>query len=135
MKIIPKAIACLLAAFLLLPTAHANEAICKPQKVKKVSRLCVVAIDPSGAPVAGVHLQVFDGEKEIAEGLTASDGRFSFDSLRAGSYQVKVHADGFKDDAFPIVVTNSSKKCKRAVEMLLYVGWLPCAGVIRLVKP
>jgi hypothetical protein len=135
MTIIPRTIVCLLAALLLLPAAHANEAVCKPQKVKKLSRLCAVVIDQSGAPVAGVQLLVFDGEKKIAEGITASGGRFSFDSLKPGSYQVKVHGNGFQDDAFPIVVTNSAKKCNRSVQILLYVGWLPCTGMIHLAKP
>jgi Carboxypeptidase regulatory-like domain len=131
-----KAIASLMAAVFLLPsTALANEAICKPQKTKKVSRLCVVVINQTGGPQADVRLTVFDGEKQIAEGTTGEDGKFSFDTLEAGSYQVKVHHDGFKDDQFPIVVTNSGKKCKHAVQVLVYVGWIPCTGVVRLIKP
>jgi uncharacterized protein (DUF2141 family) len=122
------------AALLLLQPAHANEAVCKPQKVKKVSQLCVAVSDQSGAADSNVHLRVFDADKQIAEGVTGSDGKFSFEDLKAGSYQVKVHADGFQDDVFPIVVTSTGKKCKRAVQILLYVGWLPCLGEVRLVK-
>jgi hypothetical protein len=123
------------AALLLLQAANANEAVCKPQKTKKVSHLCIRVINQSGGPQENTHLAVFDGEKQIAEGVTGSDGKFSFDGLRKGTYKVKVHADGFLDDAFPIVVTGSSKKCGHAVEVLLYIGWLPCTGVVRFVKP
>jgi hypothetical protein len=125
----------LTAALLLLPPANANEAICKPQKTKKVSRLCIRVINQSGGPQENTHLAVFDGEKQIAEGVTGSDGKYSFDSLQKGTYKVKVHADGFIDDAFPIVVTGSSKKCNHAVEVLLHIGWLPCTGMVRFVKP
>jgi hypothetical protein len=136
MKRVLKTIASLsAAALLLLPAANANEAVCKPQKVKKVSRLSVFLINQTGAPEPNVHLRVFDGEQEIAAGVTGNDGKFSFDDLKAGSYQVKIHGDGFQEDAFPIVITNSGKNCTRAVQILLFIGWLPCPGMVHLMKP
>jgi hypothetical protein len=123
------------AAFLLLPMAHANEAVCGPQKVKKVPRLCVALIDQSGAPVPNAILIVSKDGMEIAQGTTGANGKFSFDDLKRGSYKVEIRAEGFEKDQFPIVITNPSKKCKHAVQVLLYVGWLPCRGMVHLVKP
>ena len=123
------------AAFLLLPAANANTVVCKNQKVKKVSRLCVFLIDQSGAPVPNATLQAFDGEKKVAEGITGNDGKFSFDGLPRGTYQVRIRAGSFKDDAIQIAVTNSSSKCDHDVEVLLYVTSIACPGSYRLVKP
>jgi hypothetical protein len=136
MNTILKAIAIIpAAALLLLPMARANEAVCVPQKVKKVSRLCVSLIDQSGAPVPNAILIVCKDGMEIAQGTTGANGKFSFDDLKRGSYTVEICAEGFDKDQFPIVITNPSKKCKHAVQVLLYIGWLPCRGMVHLVKP
>jgi hypothetical protein len=131
-----KRIAILLAAALLsLPMAHGNESVCNPQRVKKVPRLCVSLIDQSGGPVRNATLIVSRDGAQIAQGETATDGRFSFDDLQPGAYTVEIRADGFQKDQFQIVITNPSKKCKHAVQVQLYVGWLPCRGMVHFVKP
>jgi hypothetical protein len=136
MKNLLKATAAVTAlTLLLLPIGRANEAVCKPQKVMKVSRLCVYLINQAGEPVPGANLIVWKSDQEIAQGQTEQDGKFSFNSLKEGSYKVVIRANGYQEDEFPIVVAKPSGECNRAVQVLLYVGWLPCRGIVNIVKP
>jgi hypothetical protein len=94
---------------LLLPVASANEAVCKPLKLKKVSRLRVSLINQMGASVPNATLLVFQVGKEIARGQTSENGKFSFDGLPQGSYQVRIVAAGYKEDQFPIILGKPTK--------------------------
>ena len=54
--------------------------------------------DGQGAVVPGAHVSARQTETNvIAEALTNAEGRFRFPYLRVGTYEVKVHVDGFAD--------------------------------------
>ena len=54
-------------------------------------------VDPSGAPVAGVAIQVKNAEtNEVAAAATDSQGNYSAPFLRPGTYSVSAEAPGFK---------------------------------------
>jgi UPF0288 family protein (methanogenesis marker protein 3) len=122
-------------ALLLSAAARGNEVVCKPQKVKRVSRLCVYLINQASEPVSDANLIVWTEGKEIAEGQTDKDGRFSFSDLKKGSYTVVIRANGYQGEEFRIVIDNPSQKCDRAVQVILYVGGPRCPGMVKLVKP
>jgi Carboxypeptidase regulatory-like domain len=112
----------------------ASEVICSQKPVKPIQRICGIVIDQSGAPVAHVKVTMLKGETELVAVETGDDGKFSFDGLNAGSYDVQAQEKGFHTFRFPIVLVKPGERCKRALEVELIVGGEACSGV-RLVKP
>jgi hypothetical protein len=54
--------------------------------------------DPQGAIVPGAHVSARQTETNVlSETVTNSEGRFRFPYLRVGTYELKVHVDGFAD--------------------------------------
>src|SRR6187200_487768 len=54
--------------------------------------------DPQGAVVPGAHVSARQTETNVlAETTTNSEGRFRFPYLKVGTYELKVHVDGFAD--------------------------------------
>ena len=54
--------------------------------------------DAQGAVVPGAHLSARQTETNVtAETVTNAEGRFRFPYLRVGTYEVRVHVDGFVD--------------------------------------
>jgi Mg-chelatase subunit ChlD len=62
-----------------LPALHMNVA----------QRLFVRVLDSSQQPVAGARVQLFDGQRQVFDGLTVSDGRVLFFPGAAGADQVQ----------------------------------------------
>jgi hypothetical protein len=128
----------IVAAGLLLPVTTgalcASEVICSQERVKPVRHICGIVIDQSGAPVAHARVAILKGETELVAAETGEDGKFSFDGLKTGSYDVQAQKEGFHTFRFPIVLVKPGERCKRALEVELIVGGEACAGV-RLVKP
>lgn len=60
-------------------------------------------VDPDGRPVAGARVILTDALGTRADRSTAADGRFEIAALAAGTYELRVVADGFTAD--PIGVT------------------------------
>ena len=60
-------------------------------------------VDPDGRPVGGVRVIVADAFGTRADRSTAADGRFEITALAAGTYELRVVADGFTAD--PMRVT------------------------------
>lgn len=114
---------------------HGSEIICSQKPVKPVQHLCGIVIDQSGSPVAHVRVAILKGETELAAVESRKDGKFSFEGLKAGSYDVEAKEEGFRTFRFQIVLVQpSERRCKRALEVKLTVGDEACSGV-RLVKP
>ena len=72
-------------------TVHAQEAINFASVSGRVT-------DPQGAVVPGAHVSARHTETNVlAETTTNSEGRFRFPYLKVGTYELKVHVDGFAD--------------------------------------
>ncbi|HYK89418.1 MAG TPA: carboxypeptidase regulatory-like domain-containing protein [Acidobacteriota bacterium] len=55
-------------------------------------------VDPSGAVVAGAEVTLTNiAQQSEAKVITGEDGQFSFPNLKAGNYEIKVTAKGFKE--------------------------------------
>jgi len=64
------------------------------------SRIFGVVVDPEGQPVSGASCRIEGmGSESLSavnrETSTGSDGRFSFDGIEAGSYRLRVTAEGY----------------------------------------
>ena len=56
---------------------------------------------------------VLQAGKEIATQQTDKDGKFSFESLKAGNYEIRVRAETLGDAYSQIVLTRPQSKSKR----------------------
>ena len=121
--------------FLVLPAGSPGTAeICKELHLKPLHCVCGTLINELGEPVAYATVTVLTDAAERAAVKTGDDGKFSFDELTPGSYELQVQAAGFRSYRFPIVVVKQESKCKRALEIRLTLGYPEnCTGV-RLVK-
>jgi Carboxypeptidase regulatory-like domain len=123
-----------LAALLLSPHKALTEIICKEQHLKSVHFLCGSVINQLGQPILNSKVTVLFNGTEQAEVKTGSDGRFVFDSLKKGNYEIRIQADGYQVFSFPIALAKPSKQCKRTLQIRLTIGYPSCGGTIRLVK-
>ena len=129
--------AIIVAGLLLSVTTEAlcaSEVICSQKPVKPVQHICGIVIDQSGAPVAGVKVAILKGDTELVSVETGKDGKFSFDGLNAGNYDIQAQEESFHTFRFPIVLVKPGERCKHALEVELIVGSEACSGV-HLVKP
>jgi len=121
---------------LVLPAGSSGTTeICKEVRLKPLHCVCGTLINELAEPVsyATVTVVLRDGTGRAAI-TTGGDGKFSFEELTPGSYELQVQAAGFRSYRFPIVVVKPESKCKRALEIKLTIGYPEnCTGV-RLVK-
>ena len=110
----------LLASLLLaLQFATADVVVTKP--LKPVRCVCGQFIYSTGEHIPEVLVTLFKEGVEIAREKSNSDGRFRFDDLKPGSYQLKAEMRGFVPFRSPIVVQKPRNKCKRGLTILLDV--------------
>lgn len=72
-------------------------------------------VDANGAAVSGARISL-----SLPKGrsvVSASDGRYEFDSLLPGDYQLTVTADGFKPESRNISITNGNVSLDIALEV------------------
>src|SRR5260370_16680980 len=106
MKRVRPIFASLLAVLLLsLPSAISSATTCVGlPPLKPVRRICGVVFFPSGDRIANAKVTVLQAGKEIAVQKTDSSGKFSFDHLEAGNYEIRVHVDAVPVPATDLVL-------------------------------
>jgi hypothetical protein len=108
---------------LLLPAGFSSATTCIAlPPLKPIHQAVGVVIDPSGEPIPNAKVAVLKDGREIVAMQTAKDGKFSFDRLEAGHYDIQVDAIGFKSAYSSIVVVKPTLKGKQALQVLLDVG-------------
>jgi len=88
-------------------------------------------INEAGEPIPNAKVSVLRGEAEIVSVQSGSDGRFSFERLDSGNYEVRVEAEGYKTARSPVTVAKPGTKCKGGLQVLLAVG-MGCSSVGRV---
>jgi hypothetical protein len=69
---------------------------CLELHLKPLHCVCGTVVDLSGAPIGGATVTVLkQGTEPIAQ-QTGDDGKFSYDKLSAGNYELQIQAQGFK---------------------------------------
>ncbi|SRR5260370_12235746 len=123
MKRVRPIFASLLAVLLLsLPSAISSATTCVGlPPLKPVHSICGVVFFPSGDRIANAKVTVLQAGKEIAVQETDDDGKFSFDHLEAGKYEIRVHVDAVPVAATDVVLVHPEAKSKLeiAVNMML----------------
>jgi hypothetical protein len=64
---------------------------------------------------------------------TGPDGKFSFEHLEAGNYEIRAKAEDYQTTQSTLVLRNPSKRPKRVLQVVLGVG-MGCTGGTSLVK-
>jgi hypothetical protein len=90
-------------------------------------------MNPLDEPIARAKVTILNDGKAQDAMTAGEDGRFSFDSVNSGHYELLIEADHFRTLKFPIVTAKTEKKCKKALSISLAIASENCAGV-RLVK-
>jgi hypothetical protein len=99
----------------------------------KVRQVFGAVVDPDGRPVPKAKVAVWRGEVQIAQQQAKYDGRFSFDGLAAGGYELRVEARGFMPGGYNLILYKPESSWRRMIRVPLGVG-MGCASNITLVK-
>jgi len=117
MKRVRPGLASLFAMFLLsLSAAISSATTCVPlPPLKPTHRICGVVFFPSGDRIANAKITVLQAGKEIAVQETGKDGKFSFDHLKAGNYEIRVHVEAVPVAATDVVLIHPEAKPIREI--------------------
>jgi Carboxypeptidase regulatory-like domain len=127
--------AIIVGLLLLLPTETTRATTCiAPPPLKPIHRICGFVNNQLGEPIPNAKVTVLQNGSEIVTVQTSTDGRFSFEQLKAGHYDIQVQATGYKPAFSSIILVKPDiTRCRRELNVLLPVG-MSCSG-ISLVKP
>ena len=108
---------------LLLPAGFSSATTCIAlPPLKPIHQAFGIVIDPSGEIVPNAKVTVLKDGREVVAMQTGMDGKFSFDRLEAGHYDIQVDAKGFSSAYSSIVVVKPTLKGKQALQVFLNVG-------------
>jgi hypothetical protein len=91
-----------------------------------------IVVDLSGR-ISNARVTILRSGTEIVSMQTDADGKFLFERLGAGDYELQVEANGFNTARSSIVIVAPSSKCKSALQVVLRFG-TECDTGIALVK-
>jgi hypothetical protein len=89
--------------------------------LKPVHLICGVVVVPSGDRVHNAKVMVLQRGKEIAAQETGEDGKFSFEKLKEGNYEIQVRVNGLGVASTQVVLVHPEprRKLEIAVNMSL----------------
>jgi hypothetical protein len=91
--------------------------------LKPIHRICGVVFFPSGDRVHNAKATVLQGGKEIAVQETRDEGKFSFEQVKAGNYEIQVRVNGVPGVASTqVVLVYPESRTKREIAVNLSVS-------------
>jgi hypothetical protein len=105
---------------------------CRMVPIKPIQCVRGGVVDRSGR-ISNARVTILRGKTEIVSVRTDADGRFSFEHLEPGDYEIQVEANSFNTPRSSIVVVASTSKCKRALQVVLGFG-MECDTYITVIK-
>ena len=116
-------------SLLLLPCGDCYGTTCLAlPPLKPVHHLCGFVVNQLGDPIGTATVTVIKDGREIASVQTSTDGRFVFTQLKAGSYDIRVQANGFLSAFSSIILIKPGAACKKELGVLLAVG-MGCSSI------
>jgi hypothetical protein len=106
---------------------------CRMEPIKPIHCVRGIVIDPSGGRISNARVTILRGGTGIVSMRTYADGKFSFDRLEAGDYEIQVEANSFKTARSSIVVVAPVSKCKWVMQVILGFG-MECDTGIAMVR-
>jgi hypothetical protein len=110
-------------------TSIACESIQLP--VKPFRHLCGIVTNEIGERIPNATLTVLKAGAEIRTLRADSDGKFEFGQIEAGSYELRVRAEGYITILSPIKIVRSTAKCTGELRVVVA---LVCGGEIDHIK-
>ena len=122
--------AAILAGILLPAHPLRAENTCpKELRLKPVRCICGTLTDLTGGPpLPGVIVRVLKDGAEVASVKSDGYGKFIFDDLKPGNYELSVQTEPYRIFRTRIVVTRPEKRCRRRLAIFLDVGSLENCG-------
>lgn len=112
----------IVAAILLLLASTSSANICVIGKIKPLRHVCGIVVDQSAAPIPGAAVEILKDGAEIAVAQTGESGKFSFQPLAAGNYEIVVEASGFRNLRYKIVAAKPQTGCNKILRIQLALG-------------
>jgi len=85
--------------------------------VTGTARVTGVARDASGAVLPGVSVELLDGERAVAKGVTDGNGRYAIGGVAAGAYTLQATLPGFMTARLEAVPLDPSRITQRDVQL------------------
>jgi hypothetical protein len=107
----------ILAALLLaLPGAVSSATTCvELQPLQPLHHICGVVFFLSGDRIANAKVSVLQAGKEICVQQTDVEGKFSFDQLKPGEYELRVRVEGVGTAATHVVLVHPGARSTREI--------------------
>jgi Carboxypeptidase regulatory-like domain len=103
----------LVGVLLLLPSATFSATTCVDVPLRKpIHKICGFVYFPSGDRITNAEVTVLQAGNEIALQRTSQDGKFSFEQLRPGKYEIRVRVEHFVDAHSQVIVVNPKAQPK-----------------------
>jgi hypothetical protein len=120
----------LAVALLTFPRPVPSSTTCVGQEpLKPVHRICGVVFFPSGDRIHNANVSVLEGDKEIAIQKTDDNGKFSFDQLRPGNYELRIRVDGVPGiAATKVVLARPNAKSKKEIAVNIFLTAASCSS-------
>jgi len=110
-------------------TSYATDCIVLPHKPIRLRRVCGIVLNEIEEQIPSAKVTVLKAGRELGAVQTDADGRFSFDRLEAGNYEVRVEAGGYLAAQDSVVIVRPATKCKRG--LLVSLSLVACSGMSR----
>ena len=116
--------------FLVLARPVPSATTCVGQEpLKPVRRICGVVFFASGDRAENATVSVLQENKEVAVQHTARDGKFSFDQLNAGHYELRISVHSLSGVAgTKVVLRHPSAKSSQEIAVNFFLGSASCSS-------
>ena len=112
-----------------LPTEALSATTCVDlPPLKPVHRICGVVFSPMGDRISNANVSILQAHKEIAVQQSDQDGKFSFEQLKVGKYEIRVWVDGFGVASSQVVLVHPQAKTKRELAVRMMPGGV-CSSI------
>jgi hypothetical protein len=120
-----------IAGFLMLLSATSSSATtCVVTPLKPVRHVCGIVINQAGERIPNARLTLLQGKAELVTVVTGADGKFEFEALEVGNYELRALGDDvYLAVQSPIRIVRPTAKCKQRLQVMLPVG-SSCGGGI-----
>lgn len=120
----------LAALLLMVPSASLAATTCVGMPpLKTLHRVCGVVFFASGDRIANANVSVLEGDKEIAVQETDDHGKFSFDQLKPGNYELRIRVHGIPGIAGTrVVLARPNAKSKKEIAVNISVTVANCSS-------
>ena len=130
MRSLPLLAAFLTAHLLAFPRAIPSATTCvEMPPLKPLHRVWGVVFFPSGDRAANARVSVLHGGREIAVQNTDDHGRFAFDQLKPGKYELHILVEGVPGIATAkVVLTHPNTKSRQEIAVSISLTVANCSG-------